>query len=903
MSLDTSKMHAEQMAISLENILPSLAKNLYGDDWRISIRELLQNAHDALEERQQLGPVWPKGETAQIEVIPDAEAGTLTFRDTGSGMTLDEVKKYLATVGYGRKREQIEQLRKENKGLDALKNIIGQYGIGFLSSFIIADQVEVKTRSTHSERGVRAVFTGATQWFYEEISVEKPGTTVVVYLKKESVIDPIKGQKTFLKELLSFQRLQDEVRRFGDLLPFSIYVKRSPGDRSPVLCNSEVGPWEKPSCQKHQLVEFLKTRHPNENEPIWAEAFRLERHANQVEASGILYFPNPPREMRVSFESVSRVDLFCRRMFITDDIAPLLPDWANFVGLVIECPDLTPTLNRNDVIRHDPNFIALKQALDKQITEVLIFLAEKQPRDFLEFLGAHTERLYTGMMEDWNHSPQGTEQTSFFGTFIHYIPFNVVDRARPSGQFLTLKQYLRESEAVLREEGSQSSERHPIYYLGDPQAWGQFRAMIIQKGFPVIVPANPAETVVLKTFGKVFQEQIDLRDIRNEIELYVDKVDQTPYEQLKLFLRSLDGGGPDDVNVSKFAPNYVPAILTVSTADTSQQASMLEHFLQQGGSALDPKLRQTLERAMADSKAGRVSVMVTLNANNAIIQKLRDHCQAGRPLSGVAADVLHEVYHSARAVSDTSAALSDHYFEHRNSVLSGLVDLEREFSDLETRYTRMKAQQPKDDLPPGVETRACALLLTDLQGSTRMVGFLDAADSAELLRGYADRIKAVIEKHGGKVGQFTGDGIFASFWSAQMSPEALARNAANCAFEIHGVTDQFFSEPKARETLLLSGGITISRCRTALHFGNACYGTIAGASTVVGKNVVALFRTLEKQELFDMCPIVLTHPFMAYLRLNPQPGPIMTNVVVDASLPPLTFFSHPGMASQAKAKM
>ena len=140
--------HSEEMSISLENILPSLAKNLYGEDWRISIRELLQNAHDALAERPRT--VTARGEL-RIDIIPDLDKNTLTFRDAGIGMTLEDVKNYLATVGYGRKREQIEKFKKQEGGdREALKKVIGQYGIGFLSSFIIAERVEVRTQSFFS---------------------------------------------------------------------------------------------------------------------------------------------------------------------------------------------------------------------------------------------------------------------------------------------------------------------------------------------------------------------------------------------------------------------------------------------------------------------------------------------------------------------------------------------------------------------------------------------------------------------------------------------------------------------------------------------------------------------------------------------------------------------------------
>ncbi len=905
MSTDTSKMKAEDISISLENILPSLAKNLYGDDWRISIRELLQNAHDALAER----PNWNPREVPQIDIIPDPDAGTLTFKDNGIGMTLDEVRNYLATVGSGRKREQIERLKGENKSRDALKNIIGQYGIGFLSSFIIAQRVEVLTRSATNTTapGTRAVFTGETKWYHEETKIEEYGTRVVVYLKREPVVDPITGRPTSLTELLSFQRLQEEVHRFGDLLPYPIYVYRGPKDRSPVLGNTTAGPWEKPNCQRHLLIEFLKTRHPNENEPLWAEPFQFQRAANGVEAHGILYFPNPARELRASFESVARVDLFSRRMFITDDITPLLPEWAKFVGIVAECPDLTPTLNRNDVVRHDPAFVALKQALSKLVTDSLIFIAEKQPRDFVEFLGAHTERLYTGMLENWRNTPDGQERATFFGAFINHIPFNVVARARPDGQFMTLPQYLKEHESVLRVEAGQSISKRRVYYLGDPLAYTQYRAMIVQKDFPVIIPHGMAEPVLLKAYGGAFKEEVELIDVRAMLDLYLDKVDEAPYEQLVQFLEALDGGAVDEVKISRFSPNYVPAFVTMSLADTSQQAKAIEAFLEAGGSILDPKLRQTLEEAMVTSRMGRAHVTLTLNANNVVVQKLRDHCGRGNKLAGASADVLHEIYHIARAMADATTAVSDHYFEHRNNLLSNLVDLELDHADLQKRHDQQKLQlkafeEEQSTRNQPLEARDCAMLLTDLRGSTRMVGFLDSDKAAEILRGYADKVRAIVEAKGGKVEKFTGDGLFAYFWAPRVAEQSMVQKATAAAFEILGATASYFNEDPVKKTLAGAGGIRVSGCRTVLHWGEVRVGGIAGTSALVGKNVVLLFRALEKASLFEKSSIILTEPLLDLLAPAPRPDALQTDVSLDPALPTQTFYPHPSLAAHPNGR-
>lgn len=889
--------NSEVMQISLENILPSLAKNLYGDDWRVSIRELLQNAHDAITERAARMEL----KAPEIKVVLNTEASTISFEDNGIGMTFAEVKEYLATVGYGRKREQIEALKRENKGdRDSLQKIIGQYGIGFLSSFIIAEHVEVLTKSALDENApaTRGVFTGETKWYHESGDRATSGTTVIVRLKREAVTDPEDGKVKNLKELLNFTRLADEIRRFGDLLPFPIMVCRYPGDRNPIVANTTIGAWEKDTCRKDDLELFLKNRRKNENAPVWVERFSFApTQEYPITAHGILYFPRPAQSMRADFESVSRVDLFSRRMFITDDIAALLPEWAKFACAVVECPNLSPTLSRNDVVRHDTAFVALKQRLAQKITETLIQLAERQPQDFALFLRDHEKRLTTGMLESWHAAKGGTERQSFFGSFIKFMPFYVVDRSRPQGEMMTIPRYLK---GVTPAEGANA--KPTLYYLKDHTLWGQYRSMIMQKDVPVMVPSDQAGPALINAFGQSFPDEAFVEDIRSSFDqLYVDKVDQAPYQQLMEFLRSLDGGGPDVVTVSKFAPSYVPAIMTVGEAeDRMAQSSALDNFLQQAANVLDPQTRRSLQEISLRSKEGKAQVVVTINASNGVIQKLKEHCQSGRPLSGLAGDVLHEIYHNARAVSDPNAAVSDHYFDHRNSLLSRLMDLERDNIDLEKNLSNARVrisalEKTENVMNKDFEQRVCALLLTDLRGSTRMVGFLDKLDSARILRDYANEMKRIIEEHGGRVDKFTGDGIFAYFWSQDSNPARIANNATACASQINSATSAFFHRLEIRETLLNSSGQVINGSRTALHYGAVNYANIAGIPTLVGPNVVTLFRTLDQKDLLERCPVILTEPFVVAAGIGTQIQPLERNREIDPSLPRQTLYPHPAL--------
>lgn len=892
---DTEGMASKKMDISLENILPSLAKALYGEDWRITIRELLQNCHDALVEVQARSEV-AQGEMLRVDIIPDPGQGTLTFKDNGMGMTTEEVEKHMATVGAGYKRKELQQMAAEGKvDRHAVDKLIGQYGIGFLSCFIIADRVLVVTQSrTPDVAGVRALFTGETRWFVTDESAAEPGTQVILHLKREPIADPATGKKIDIASLLNSQTLKNEVRRFGDLLPFPINVHREPTDSTGDQCNVLTGPWELGVFNPQQSLDFLDKRHPGENQPLAMFPFRLHRNADKVEAHGVLYVPRGDNA-RGPDDSAARVELFCRRMFITDNIQPLLPDWATFVGAVIECPDLTPTLSRNDVIRYDPPFVALKQGLGKKIGEVLAETAAKQAKLFSDIVGEHRRRLYVALLMDFRDTPKGEE--TFFRSIINYIPFMVIHRGAPAGQMMNLLQY--RSEFGRRSEEKSDSSKIRIYYLDAAPSLGQIRAMIIQRDIPVIQALDPGESQLLRAYGNAFSEDVVVEDVCGILDLYVEQVDQEPYEAVKRYLQSLMDG-PEEVWARRFEPSYMPSIMFSQGKRDPDHANVLQRILEEGGSVLTPRIKRVFEEEIKGATEGKVTNTIILNDANPVVAMIRDHCVRGNPLSGVFANVLLEIYHIAQAYADPRIAESPGYFEHLNELLKTVLEGDAINVKLRTERDQLalsmkNAQQELAELRTGTGEMCpceCAMLLTDLKGSTRMVGFLDREESAKVLQDYAQGIKKRVEGSGGRVEKFTGDGIFAYFEAGSRSAAEAVAAARDCAIEVLQFTTSYFSSDEVQNTLL-QAAITIDGSRTVLHYGTAMLGGIAGTRALVGKTVVALFRACGQDDLFGNYPVIISDPFRVMLNLPGHLQPVKENVDLDRCLPQMTFYPHP----------
>ncbi len=207
---------------------------------------------------------------------------------------------------------------KQRAGHAELKGVIGQYGIGFLSTFIIAKKVEVITKSRFDLKATtqQCIFTGQTNWSHKVYNGDlKPGTKIILYLKDEyanTERKDIKNSEDYI-DLLDPQTLANAIVKFGDLLPYPIYVgEESTEDGKPL--NRMIAPWEKEPESKKDYELFFERRFPYANPPIAVEKFAFNTNDHKVEASGIIYFYNP-------FGSIQN-PLVSNQLFVRRDVHP-----------------------------------------------------------------------------------------------------------------------------------------------------------------------------------------------------------------------------------------------------------------------------------------------------------------------------------------------------------------------------------------------------------------------------------------------------------------------------------------------------------------------------------------------------------------------------------------------------
>jgi molecular chaperone HtpG len=346
----------QRAQVDFDGLMGVLANNLYSTPF-VAVRELVQNAHDSCTRRSlEDGPFEPR-----IEVETDKAKSRLLIRDNGAGLTRDEIHRFLATVGAGYTRVLREQSQS--------RELIGAFGLGFLSAYVIAELVEVFTTSYQNPGQTwRFQSRNAQRYSIDEVEPAEVGTTVVLHLKKE--FDSM-ADAALLNHLL---------RRYCCLLPLPIYA--------PEQINEDPPPWREEglsSLRRRKVqMEFAQRFQPH-FDPMGT----MQVTAESGPAKGLLWIQDGAT---YGTSDNRHVVLFVRGMLISEEIRKLLPRWAGFVGGVIECDELVPTASR-ETIQEDEVFFQVQAQLEEALIQGLVTLSKEEPVAWRRILMQHNEAL------------------------------------------------------------------------------------------------------------------------------------------------------------------------------------------------------------------------------------------------------------------------------------------------------------------------------------------------------------------------------------------------------------------------------------------------------------------------------------------------------------------------------
>ncbi|HVT37394.1 MAG TPA: molecular chaperone HtpG [Nevskiaceae bacterium] len=377
-------MAVEKMQFQAETrqLLQLMVHSLYSNK-EIFLRELISNASDACDKLRFLALNKPEllgTDELHIELMVDKDAGTLTVKDNGVGMSHDEVIENLGTIARSGTRKFLEAMSGEQKK-DA--SLIGQFGVGFYSSFIVADKVTVLTKRSDAE-GVRWESAGEGDFTVEPAFKQDRGTEVILHLRSDD------------HEFLEPLRLRTIVRRYSDHIGLPIRMKNDKGESETL--NQARALWTRPKSElKDEDYEhfYQHISHDWEKPLAWTHA-KVE---GNLEYTTLLYIP-----ARAPFDLFDRehgrgVQLYVKRVFIMDKAAELLPPYLRFVRGLVDSSDLPLNVSR-EILQGNRTVEKIRGALVKRVLDLLDELAEKQPEKYEKFWNLFGQVFKEGLVED-----------------------------------------------------------------------------------------------------------------------------------------------------------------------------------------------------------------------------------------------------------------------------------------------------------------------------------------------------------------------------------------------------------------------------------------------------------------------------------------------------------------------
>lgn len=483
-------MQKGQIRVQTENIFPIIKKFLYSDH-EIFLRELVSNAVDASQKIKTLSSIGEaKGDLGElrIDVVLDAKEKTLSIIDRGVGMTSEEVDKYINQVAFSGAEEFMDKYK------DA--NIIGHFGLGFYSAFMVSDKVELYSKSFKDASGVFWGCDGNPEFELYEVDYAQRGTKIVLHISEES------------KEFLEASRLKAILDRFCKFLPIPIYfsevgVKEEGEKKDEVVEEKSINNpdpiWvKKPSeLTKEDYEKFYKELYPFGETPLFWIHLNVDYPFN---LTGVLYFP----KIKQSYEiQKDKIQLYCNQVFVTDEVKDIVPEFLMLLHGVIDSPDIPLNVSRS-YLQGDPNVKKINAHITKKVADKLeeIFKADRPAfEEKWESLGLFVKY---GMMTDDKFLDKA-------GKFI------VMEDT--TGKFHTLEEYKTLTEATQKNKDG----KQVILYTTNPVQQDAYIQAATKKGYTVVKMETLVDSAFINNMEMKWENVTFVRVDADIVDNLIDK--------------------------------------------------------------------------------------------------------------------------------------------------------------------------------------------------------------------------------------------------------------------------------------------------------------------------------------------------------------------------------------------
>ena len=491
-------MQKGNIGVTTENIFPVIKKFLYSDH-EIFIREIVSNAVDATQKLKTLaGKGDFKGEMGELKVLVsiDKEAATITVSDRGIGMTAEEIDKYINQIAFSGANDFLDKYK------DDANAIIGHFGLGFYSSFMVSDRVDIVTKSYQDAPAVKWSCDGSPEFTIEEVDKADRGTDIVMHLSEDC------------REFLEREKLEGLLRKYCRFLPVPVVFGKKQEWKDGKMqdtdednqVNDTTPLWtRKPAELKDEdYREFYRQLYPMADEPLFWIHLNVDYPFN---LTGILYFPKIKNNLDLQR---NKIQLYCNQVFVTDQVEGIVPDFLTLLHGVIDSPDIPLNVSRS-YLQSDQNVKKISGYITKKVSDRLSGIFKTERSDF----------------------EQKWDDIKIFISYGMLTEDDFYERAR---QFFLLKDtegkyYTLEDYAALIKDQQTNKDGQLVYlYAADCEAQYTYINNARAKGYNVLLLDGQLDTPLVQLLERKLEKTTFARVDADVLERLIQKDDTTREE-------------------------------------------------------------------------------------------------------------------------------------------------------------------------------------------------------------------------------------------------------------------------------------------------------------------------------------------------------------------------------------
>jgi len=515
----------------VQQLLHLIIHSLYSNK-EIFVRELISNASDAIDKarfKEQTEPeLFADDNDYHIRLAVDKEAKTFSISDNGIGMTFDEVNDNIGTIAQSGTAAFMEALEKSKTETNLSPELIGQFGVGFYSAFIVADKVQLDTRAPGEEKGTRWESDGKGSYTVEEIEKEGRGTTITLFLN-----DPDEGDQDFTEDYT----IQHIVKKHSDFVTYPVIMnveKSEPIPENEIIKDSDGKPigdtykkvrvdetlnsmkaiWAKSKDEvtEDEHKEFYKHISHNWDDPSQIIHKRFE---GVTEYDVLMYLPSKAPMDLFRPERKHGMQLYCKRVFIMDDCKELLPEYLGFVQGIVDAPDLNLNVSR-EILQEDRLVRNIRKNLTKQIFSTLESMEKEKYEEFYNEFG---QALKAGIPTDFANKER-------LAALLRY------KTTKSGDDYVTLDQYIE----------NMKEDQKEIYFLTGESLTSLTNSPLLEalkaKDYEVLLMVDPIDEWVTQSLPEYKEKKLKSAE-KGDLDL--DKVDDDKKNEYSALLSFLKG--------------------------------------------------------------------------------------------------------------------------------------------------------------------------------------------------------------------------------------------------------------------------------------------------------------------------------------------------------------------------